>query len=223
MRSIATRMTPTRILIRTEVGSQNYPPDLQTLVDGVSTSGGGGGAGGISASALAGASGTGQFGSAGTPQFGPGAGKRDAAIRLGDGYWRGGGHPVAGVKRHCRPSHVGLNQQSALPKENSGGPHDRETRLGSARRAGRSGFRQLGRAQCLRRIFSIPGDGGRRNEIFRLVARMNSFHITAFCSGNMRRRSPSARRALCGRILAARNDDRHHDYFDPGGHRGGKV
>ena len=53
-------------LIRTEVGSQNYPPDLQTLVDGVDISNAGGGAGGISASALAGASGTSQFGSAGT-------------------------------------------------------------------------------------------------------------------------------------------------------------
>jgi general secretion pathway protein G len=65
-------------LIRTEVGSQNYPPDLQTLVDGVEVSNAGGGAGGISASALAGASGTSQFGSAGTsqfstPQFGTGA------------------------------------------------------------------------------------------------------------------------------------------------------
>jgi type II secretory pathway pseudopilin PulG len=59
-------------LIRTEVGSQNYPPDLQTLVDGVTVSSAGGGAGGISASALAGASGTGQFGSAGTPQLGAG-------------------------------------------------------------------------------------------------------------------------------------------------------
>ena len=60
-------------LIRTEVGSQNYPPDLQTLVDGVSVSSGGSGAGGITASALAGASGTGQFGSAGTPGAGTGA------------------------------------------------------------------------------------------------------------------------------------------------------
>lgn len=60
-------------LIRTEVGSQNYPPDLQTLVDGVAISSGGSGAGGISASALAGASGTSQFGSAGTPQLGTGA------------------------------------------------------------------------------------------------------------------------------------------------------
>ena len=59
-------------LIQTAVGSQNYPPDLQTLVDGVNISAGGGGAGGISASALAGASGTGQFGSAGTPQLGTG-------------------------------------------------------------------------------------------------------------------------------------------------------
>jgi len=65
-------------LIRTEVGSQNYPPDLQTLVDGVSISGGSG-AGGISASALAGASGTGQFGSAGTPQLGAGAGGSQGA------------------------------------------------------------------------------------------------------------------------------------------------
>src|SRR6202140_3662349 len=60
-------------LIRTEVGSQNYPPDLQTLVDGVTVSTAGAGAGGISASALAGASGTAQFGSAGSPQLGPGA------------------------------------------------------------------------------------------------------------------------------------------------------
>ena len=58
--------------IRTEVGSQGYPPDLQTLVDGVTVSVGGN-TGGISASALAGASSTGQFGSAGTSSFGPGA------------------------------------------------------------------------------------------------------------------------------------------------------
>jgi general secretion pathway protein G len=58
--------------IRTEVGSQGYPPDLQTLVDGVTVSVGGN-TGGISASALAGASSTGQFGSAGTSSFGHGA------------------------------------------------------------------------------------------------------------------------------------------------------
>src|ERR1700704_756206 len=52
--------------IRTEVGSQGYPPDLQTLVDGVTVSTGGSAVGGISASALAGASSTAQFGSAGT-------------------------------------------------------------------------------------------------------------------------------------------------------------
>jgi type II secretory pathway pseudopilin PulG len=74
-------------LIRTEVGSQNYPPDLQTLVDGVSISGGGGGAGGISASALAGASNTSQFGSAGTPQLG--AGQNGGASQFGAGA-RGG-------------------------------------------------------------------------------------------------------------------------------------
>jgi general secretion pathway protein G len=56
--------------IRTEVGSQGYPPDLQALVDGVTVSIGGSGAGGISASALASASGTAQFGSVGTSQFG---------------------------------------------------------------------------------------------------------------------------------------------------------
>jgi general secretion pathway protein G len=70
-------------LIRTEVGSQNYPPDLQTLVDGVTVSAGGGGAGGISASALAGASGTAQFGSAGTPQ--QGAGQAGGASPFGQG------------------------------------------------------------------------------------------------------------------------------------------
>jgi general secretion pathway protein G len=70
-------------LIRTEVGSQNYPPDLQTLVDGVSISGGAGGAGGISASALAGASNTAQFGSAGTSQFGQGQGQGGGIPSLG--------------------------------------------------------------------------------------------------------------------------------------------
>jgi general secretion pathway protein G len=79
-------------LIRTEVGSQNYPPDLQTLVDGVSISGGGGGAGGISASALAGASNTSQFGSAGTPQLG--AGQNGGASQFGQGAT--GGIPSLG-------------------------------------------------------------------------------------------------------------------------------
>ena len=76
-------------LIRTEVGSENYPPDLQTLVDGVAISGGaaGGGAGGISASSLAGASNTGQFGSAGTNSFsvGPGIGGAQGATGAAGG------------------------------------------------------------------------------------------------------------------------------------------
>lgn len=42
-------------LIRTEVGSENYPPDLQTLVDGVTISAGNGGIG-VSAAAVASAS-----------------------------------------------------------------------------------------------------------------------------------------------------------------------
>ncbi|MGA7792622.1 MAG: type II secretion system protein [Candidatus Acidiferrales bacterium] len=79
-------------LIRTEVGSQNYPPDLQTLVDGVTVSAGGGGAGGISASALAGASNTTQFGSAGTPQLG--AGQAGGASQFGQGA--AGGIPSLG-------------------------------------------------------------------------------------------------------------------------------
>lgn len=58
--------------IQTEVGSQGYPPDLQTLVDGVTVSTTGN-TGGISAAALAGASGTGQFGSIGTPGAGSSA------------------------------------------------------------------------------------------------------------------------------------------------------
>jgi general secretion pathway protein G len=43
-------------LIRTEVGSENYPPDLQTLVDGVTVSAQAGAVPGISAAALAAAS-----------------------------------------------------------------------------------------------------------------------------------------------------------------------
>ena len=68
-------------LIRTEVGSQGYPPDLQTLVDGVTVSVAGGGIGGVSAAAMAAASGSAPFGATATPQaggigagaFGPGA------------------------------------------------------------------------------------------------------------------------------------------------------
>jgi type II secretory pathway pseudopilin PulG len=81
-------------LIRTEVGSQNYPPDLQTLVDGVTVSSAGAGAGGISASALAGASGTAQFGSAGTPQLG--AGGVGGASQFGQGAGANGAAGATG-------------------------------------------------------------------------------------------------------------------------------
>ena len=95
-------------LIRTEVGSQNYPPDLQTLVDGVTVSAGGGGAGGISASALAGASNTTQFGSAGTPQLG--AGQAGGASQFGQGATGGipsiGSTGNAGQAMSATPSKV---------------------------------------------------------------------------------------------------------------------
>jgi general secretion pathway protein G len=95
-------------LIRTEVGSQNYPPDLQTLVDGVTVSTGGSGAGGISASALAGASGTSQFGSAGTPQLGTGA--AGGATQFGRGATGGipslGSTGTAGQAMSDTPSKV---------------------------------------------------------------------------------------------------------------------
>jgi general secretion pathway protein G len=80
-------------LIQTEVGSQGYPPDLQTLVDGVTVSTTGN-TGGISASALAGASGTAQFGSAGTSTQGPSVtpGGQGAA----QGATAGGGMPSMG-------------------------------------------------------------------------------------------------------------------------------
>jgi hypothetical protein len=80
------------------VGSQNYPPDLQTLVDGVSISAagsGGTGVGGISASALAGASNTGQFGSAGTPQLG--AGGAGGASPFGVGAQGAGASAASGI------------------------------------------------------------------------------------------------------------------------------
>jgi general secretion pathway protein G len=54
-------------LIRTEVGSQNYPPDLETLVSGVAVSVGGTAQIGISAAALAAASGTAQGGGLSSP------------------------------------------------------------------------------------------------------------------------------------------------------------
>jgi general secretion pathway protein G len=54
-------------LIRTEVGSQNYPPDLDTLVSGVSVSVGGTAQIGVSAAALAAASGTAQGGGLSSP------------------------------------------------------------------------------------------------------------------------------------------------------------
>jgi general secretion pathway protein G len=54
-------------LIRTEVGSQNYPPDLDTLVSGVAVSLGGTAQIGVSAAALATASGTAQGGGLSSP------------------------------------------------------------------------------------------------------------------------------------------------------------
>ena len=50
-------------LIRTEVGSQNYPPDLDTLVKGVTISAAGGAQVGVSAGAVASASSTAQVSS----------------------------------------------------------------------------------------------------------------------------------------------------------------
>jgi len=71
-------------LIRTEVGSQGYPPDLQTLVDGVTVSVAGGGVGGVSAAAMAAASGSAPFGVTGTPQAGAtGAGQFGAGGATG--------------------------------------------------------------------------------------------------------------------------------------------
>jgi general secretion pathway protein G len=54
-------------LIRTEVGSQNYPPDLDTLVSGVAVSVGGTAQIGVSAAALAAASGSAQGGGLSSP------------------------------------------------------------------------------------------------------------------------------------------------------------
>lgn len=54
-------------LIRTEVGSQNYPPDLETMVSGVAVSVGGTAQIGVSAAALAAASGTAQGGGLSSP------------------------------------------------------------------------------------------------------------------------------------------------------------
>jgi len=68
-------------LIRTEVGSQNYPPDLQTLVDGVSISAAG--AGGISAAALATASSS-PFGATGAPGLGQSGASGTAGGALSD-------------------------------------------------------------------------------------------------------------------------------------------
>jgi general secretion pathway protein G len=60
-------------LIRTEVGSQNYPPDLDTLVKGVTISAAGGAQVGVSAGAVAGTSSTAQVGAlpTTTSQTGP--------------------------------------------------------------------------------------------------------------------------------------------------------
>jgi len=59
-------------LIRTEVGSQNYPPDLETLVNGVTVSIGPAQQAGVSASSLAGASGTAQISALSTPAISSG-------------------------------------------------------------------------------------------------------------------------------------------------------
>ncbi|MBZ5699587.1 MAG: type II secretion system GspH family protein [Acidobacteriia bacterium] len=60
-------------LIRTEVGSQNYPPDLETLVNGVTVSIGPTAPAGVSASSVAGASGTAQIAALSTPAISSGS------------------------------------------------------------------------------------------------------------------------------------------------------
>jgi len=59
-------------LIRTEVGSQNYPPDLETLVNGVTVSVGPSAPAGASASSVAGVSGTAQISALSTPAISSG-------------------------------------------------------------------------------------------------------------------------------------------------------
>ena len=89
-------------LIRTEVGSQNYPPDLQTLVDGVTVSAGG--RRGRRDQRL---------GAGWSERHGPVRIRRDAAIGCGTGRrgvtirpGRGGRHSVHRVNRQRQPSHV---------------------------------------------------------------------------------------------------------------------
>ena len=93
----------------------------------------------------------------------------------------------------------GHAQQGALPAENSGGSDDRKNRLGSARRAGRSGFRPAG-AGATSSTF-IPNPRRRRSTGRNTPtgnARMKFFHITAFGSRNLRGvAAASARRGLC--------------------------
>ena len=124
-------------LIRTEVGSQNYPPDLQTLVDGVTDQR--------------------RWRRRGRDQrFGAGRSEQHSTVRIGrdaatgrrtgNGWrfaiwprrdrWRLGWHSVAFIGRHGAPGHVRLDQQGALSAENSGRSDDRKSRLGLARRAG---------------------------------------------------------------------------------------
>jgi len=100
-------------LIQTEVGSQGYPPDLQTLVDGVTMSAGGN-TGGISASALAGASGTAQFGSAGTSQFGQGM--TTGASPFGSGATTGTSTPGTGAATGTSTGQAGQSTSTTPTK-----------------------------------------------------------------------------------------------------------
>ena len=133
-----------RNLIRVEVGTEGYPPDLDTLVKGVD----------LVSQATTGTGATAGIGTTLPGQSACGGSARPDAV-----------HRVYQHERHGQRSHPAR----AFSAKHPGGPADREDGLGQALGARRSGFKQLGRQGRFRRFFCLDRHGARRHEILGLV------------------------------------------------------
>ena len=133
-----------RNLIRVEVGTEGYPPDLDTLVKGVD---------------LVSQATTGTSTTAGIGASLPGQSAAAAAQGLTPST---GSINTSGLGQRSHPAR-------AFSAKHPGRPDDWKSGLGQALGARRSGFKQLGRQGRLRRFFCLDRHGPRRHEILGLV------------------------------------------------------
>ena len=156
-----------RNLIRVEVGTEGYPPDLDTLVKGVDM---------VSQPNAAGIAGATNPGQPIAPSTGPRERRADSALRIRQ-FRSGFGSSGSGfgsfwvrVRRLERigqrfrtieqlrqqlESGAGSGPARSLSSTHPRRSHDRQSRLGNAFGAGRSRFDKLGRQERVRRFFQV--------------------------------------------------------------------